>query len=257
MPIVLKYALVMRTPFIAANWKMYKTVVETRKFIEAFLPRLKEVSGVDVLIAPPFTSLFAAAELLKGSTVLLGAQDVFYEREGAFTGEVSSGMLIDCGCSHVIIGHSERRQYFHDDDQTVNRKLRAAVTAGLGVIFCVGETLDEREAGKTFEVISRQIDRGLEGVETKHLIVAYEPVWAIGTGKNATPDQAQEVHAFVRGALSRRGFAAEEVRILYGGSVKPGNAALLMEQADVDGALVGGASLDPVSFSDIVKFKKV
>jgi len=246
----------MRTPFIAANWKMYKTVAETRQFIAEFLPRLGEVTGVEVLVAPPFTALSAAAELLRGTPIHLGAQDVFYEREGAFTGEISPSMLSECGCSHVIIGHSERRQHFHDNDDVVNRKMRASVAAGLGVIFCVGETLEEREAGRTFEVIAREIDQGLEGVDMGSIIVAYEPVWAIGTGRNATPGQAQEVHAFIRGILSRRGTDANSVRILYGGSVKPGNIASLMEQADVDGALVGGASLDPLSFAEIVKFKK-
>lgn len=246
----------MRTPFIAANWKMYKTAAETRQFIGDFLPRLGGVADVEVLIAPPFTSLPVAADLLKETQVRLGAQDVSYEKEGAFTGEVSAAMLTDVGCSHVIIGHSERRQLFHEDDDIVNKKLRAAGAEGLGIIFCVGETLAEREAGRTFEVVSREVERGLKGVNTGGLIVAYEPVWAIGTGRNATPDQAQEVHAFIRECLSRHGVDAKEVRILYGGSVKPGNIASLMEQEDVDGALVGGASLDPVSFSEIVKFKK-
>jgi triosephosphate isomerase len=243
--------------FIAANWKMHKTVGETREFLASFLPMVKDVADVDIVIAPPFTALSAAAEAMKGGNVQLSAQDVFWEEKGAYTGEVATGMLLDAGCRHVIVGHSERRQHFFEDDVAVNRKIRAAKKAGLAVIFCVGETLEEREAGKTFEVVKREVEAGLSEVDPDNLVVAYEPIWAIGTGKTATPEQAQEVHAFIRKILVNLfGEKAEEIRILYGGSVTPQNVDSLMSCADVNGALVGGASLKPDSFARVVHFKK-
>jgi triosephosphate isomerase len=243
--------------FVAANWKMHKTVGETREFLASFLPMVKDVVDVDIVIAPPFTALSAADEATKGSNVQLSAQDVFWEEKGAYTGEVAPGMLLDAGCRHVIIGHSERRQRFYEDDVAVNRKIRAAKKAGLAVIFCVGETLDEREAGKTFDVVKREVEAGLSEVDADNLVVAYEPIWAIGTGKTATPEQAQEVHAVIRKILVNLfGEKAEEIRILYGGSVTPENVDSLMSCPDVNGALVGGASLKPDSFGRIVHFKK-
>jgi len=242
--------------FIAANWKMNKTITETREFIRSFVPMVKGISGVDVVVAPPFTALAAAAEEMKGSSLLLSSQDVFWEEKGAFTGEVAPSMLLDAGCRYVIIGHSERRQYFHEDDSVINRKIKAAHKAGLGVIFCCGESLEEREAGKTFDIIRREVEQGLAGVEPEDLVVAYEPIWAIGTGKTATIEQAQEVHAFIRSVLAGLyGGKSDEIRILYGGSVTPENVDSLMACKDVNGALVGGASLKPESFFKIVSFK--
>lgn len=242
---------------MAANWKMNKTVGETVDFISAFIPEVKDVSDVDIVLAPPFTSLAAAAEKIKNTNILLAAQDVFYEEKGAYTGEISPPMLLDIGCAYVVVGHSERRQYFHDTDDIVNKKIKAARDKGLGVIFCIGESLEEREAGKTFEILEREIRNGLEGVGPEKIVVAYEPIWAIGTGKTATPDQAQEAHAFVREKLKDLyGNKADELCILYGGSVTPDNVDILMACNDVDGALVGGASLKAESFSRIVKFKR-
>jgi len=242
---------------MAANWKMNKTVGETVDFISAFIPEVKDVSDVDIVLAPPFTSLVAAAEKIKNTNILLAAQDVFYEEKGAYTGEISPPMLLDIGCAYVVVGHSERRQYFHDTDDIVNKKIKAARDKGLGVIFCIGESLEEREAGKTFEILEREIRNGLEGVGPEKIVVAYEPIWAIGTGKTATPDQAQEAHAFVREKLKALyGNKADELCILYGGSVTPDNVDILMACNDVDGALVGGASLKAESFSRIVKFKR-
>ncbi len=243
--------------FIAANWKMNKTIGETREFLEAFLPMVKDAADVDIVVAPPFTALAAANDAMKGGNVQLCAQDLFWEEKGAYTGEVAPGMLVDAGCRHVIIGHSERRQYFSEDDFVVNRKIKAAKKAGLGVIFCVGESLEEREAGKTFDVIKLEVEAGLAEVDSENLVVAYEPIWAIGTGKTATVEQAQEVHAFIRKILANLyGNKAEQVRILYGGSVTPENVDSLMACRDVNGALVGGASLKTDSFSRIVHFKK-
>jgi len=242
---------------MAANWKMNKTVSETVDFISAFIPEVKDVSDVDIVLAPPFTSLAVAAEKVKNTNILLAAQDVFHEEKGAYTGEISPPMLVDIGCAYVIIGHSERRQYFHETDDIVNKKIKAARNKGLGVIFCIGESLKEREAGKTFEILEREIRNGLEGVGPEKIVVAYEPIWAIGTGKTATPDQAQEAHAFVREKLKALyGNKADELCILYGGSVTPDNVDILMACNDVDGALVGGASLKVESFSRIVKFKR-
>ena len=247
----------MRKPFIAANWKMNKTLSETREFISNFVPAVKDVTDVDIVLAPPFTSLAIASENLKNSNVLLAAQDMFYEEKGAYTGEVSPLMIIDIGCNYVIIGHSERRQYFNETDEVVNKKIVSAKKAGLGVIFCIGESLAERDAGKTFEVLQREITDGLKGVDDKDIVVAYEPIWAIGTGKTATSEQAQEAHAYIRERLGfLYGNKADEIRILYGGSVTPDNIGSLMACKDVDGALVGGASLKVENFIKIVKFKE-
>ena len=242
---------------MAANWKMNKTVSETVDFISAFIPEVKDVSDVDIVLAPPFTSLAAAAGKVKGTNIQLAAQNVYFEEKGAYTGEISPVMLQDIGCSFVIVGHSERRQYFHETDGTVNKKIKAARKNGLGVIFCIGESLEEREAGKTFEILEREVRGGLDGVGPEKIVVAYEPIWAIGTGKTATPGQAQDAHAFVREKLKALyGNKSDELCILYGGSVTPDNVDTLMACPDVDGALVGGASLKVESFSRIVKFKK-
>lgn len=242
---------------MAANWKMNKTVPETVDFISAFIPEVRDVSDVDIVIAPPFTSLAIATGKAAGSNIMIAAQDVYFEEKGAYTGEVSPLMLQDVGCAYVIVGHSERRQYFNETDGVVNKKIKAARNNSLGVIFCIGESLEEREAGKTFEILEREVMRGLEGVPPEKIVVAYEPIWAIGTGKTATPDQAQDAHAFVREKLKALyGNKADELCILYGGSVTPDNVDTLMACNDVDGALVGGASLKVDSFSRIVKFKK-
>lgn len=242
---------------MAANWKMNKTVPEAMDFIYSFLPSVEGVQDADIVIAPPFTSLFGIAERLVGTNVKLSAQNVFYEEKGAFTGEVSPLMLVDVGCEYVIVGHSERRQYFGDTDDSVNRKVKAAQKNGLNVIFCVGETLGERESGRTYDILRSQIVNGLKGVDVKRLVAAYEPVWAIGTGKTATPEQAQEAHAYIRKTVKELYPGdAESLRILYGGSVTPDNVDSLMACADVDGALVGGASLKPESFERIVKFNR-
>lgn len=236
---------------------MNKTVPEAMDFIYEFLPSVADVKDADIVVAPPFTALFAAAERLVGTNVMLSAQNLYYEEKGAFTGEISAPMLVDVGCDFVIIGHSERRQYFGDTDVIVNKKVKAALNNGLRVIFCMGETLKEREAGQTYEVLQRQLLEGLREVEARKVIVAYEPVWAIGTGKTATPEQAQEAHQYIRSKLRESGRdEADSVRILYGGSVTPENVDSLMACPDVDGALVGGASLKPGSFERIVKFTR-
>ena len=243
--------------FIAANWKMNKTIAEARDFLRSFSPAVQKATDVDIIIAPPFTSLSAAADEIKDTNIQLSSQDIFWEEKGAYTGEISPVMLLDAGCKHVIIGHSERRQYFSEEDVIVNRKIKAAKKAGLGVIFCVGESLEEREAGKTFDVIKREVEIGLAEIAPENLVVAYEPIWAIGTGKTATNEQAQEVHAYIRKLLVNLfGGKAEEIRILYGGSVTPDNVDSLMACKDVNGALVGGASLNPESFAKIICFKK-
>ena len=247
----------MRTPVLAANWKMHKTVADATAFTAAFLPLAAGVDDAEIVLAPPSTALAAVAGACRGSNVAVAAQNVHWEAQGAFTGEVSPAMVRDAGASHVIVGHSERRHLFGEDDAAVNRKTRAVLAAGLVPIVCIGETLAEREADETAAVLDRQIDGGLAGLaadEVASIIVAYEPVWAIGTGRTATPDQAQDAHAHVRrrlAALAGRA-AADRCRLLYGGSVKPANAADLSAQPDVDGALVGGASLDPQSFAKIV-----
>lgn len=243
----------MRKPFIAANWKMNKTIGETEEFINAFLPLVKDVHDVDILVAPPFTSLEAASRLLKSTNVILGAQNVYFEEKGAYTGEISPGMLLSAGCSCVIIGHSERREYFSETDEIVNKKIRLARNSGLDVILCVGESLEEREAGKTFDVMDKQLSGSLKDLSLDGITIAYEPIWAIGTGKTATDEQANETHAYIRDWLRKNKEGADSVRIQYGGSVKPDNVEGLMAQPDVDGALVGGASLKPDSFAGIVK----
>lgn len=238
---------------------MYKTLAETRAFFEAFKPLAAGTKKCDIVIAPPFTALATAVEAAKGSSIAIAAQDAYWEREGAFTGEISMGMLVETGCRAVILGHSERRQYFGETDATVNRKLRAAVAAGLQPIVCVGERLEEREAGKTEEVLERQFSGGMAALtdaEFSRILIAYEPVWAIGTGRTATPEIAEEAQRFIR-RLSAKKFGADGAaacRILYGGSVKPENIRGLMAQEDIDGALVGGASLDPRAFSEIVNY---
>ena len=247
----------MRNPFIAANWKMNKTISETQEFISEFIPAAKDLLDVDIAIAPPFTSLTVAAENLKNTGVLLAAQNAFYEEKGAYTGEISPLMLIDIGCKYVIIGHSERRQYFKETDDIVNKKIKAVKKAGLGIIFCIGETLEERESKKTFDVLQVEIEKGLGGIDVSDTIIAYEPIWAIGTGKTATTEQAQEAHSYIRERLKiLYSNKADEVRIIYGGSVTPENIDVLMACRDVDGALVGGASLKVESFTRIVKFRK-
>ena len=242
---------------MAANWKMNKTASETREFISKLVPAVSNKADVNIAIAPPFTSLMVAADELENTNIVLAAQDVFYEEKGAYTGEVSPLMLVDIGCKYVIVGHSERRQYFSETDGIVNKKIKAAKGAGLGVIFCIGESLEEREAGKTFEVLLRQTEKGLDGIDAENLVLAYEPIWAIGTGKTASPGQAQEAHAYVRERLKvLYGNKADEICIIYGGSVTPENVDSLMACKDVDGALVGGASLKVESFVRIVKFKE-
>lgn len=247
----------MRRPIIAGNWKMHLTLSESSALARQLLQTCN-ADGVDVVLCPPFTALTAVGQLLQGSRIGLGAQDLFWEPQGAFTGEVSPVMLADAGCRYVIIGHSERRTHFGETDATVQRKLRAALGQPFTPIVCIGETLAERESGQTFDVLTRQLDGGLGGcsaAEAQRLVLAYEPVWAIGTGRTATPEQAQEAHAFIRGWLSRRwgAAAAQALRLQYGGSVTAANAAQLLSQGDVDGALVGGASLKADAFAAIVK----
>ena len=248
-----------RQRLIAANWKMYKNPDQTREFFQAFLRLVADHTRDEIVVCPPYTDLHAAVEATTGSNVAIGAQDMYWKEEGAFTGEISAGMLLAAGCSHVIIGHSERRQYFGETDDTVNLKLKAALEAGLTPIVCVGEVLEEREAGLTEDVLRRQCLRAFHAISAKkasRLVVAYEPVWAIGTGKTATPQLAAEAHSLIR-TEAAKAFGdrlAESMRILYGGSVKPENAKSLMAEEEIDGALVGGASLDAQSFAAIVKY---
>ena len=247
----------MRTPFIAGNWKMFKTVHEAVAFAKEFKSIVASVVGVDIVLAPPFTAVHAVAEALRASNVAVAAQDLFWEREGAYTGAVSAGMVREAGAEYAIVGHSERRRVFGDTDVAVNRKALAAIAADLTPIICVGETLEEREANATLSVLDRQVKAALESITPEQvatLAIAYEPVWAIGTGRNATAAQAQEAHAHIRARL-RQWFGAdtaEACRVIYGGSVKPDNVAELVREADVDGALVGGASLDVRGFGEIV-----
>lgn len=236
---------------------MYKTVHDTVVYIKEFRSMVKDIDDAEIVVAPPFTAIHAAAEAARNSNVGIAAQDVYWEREGAFTGEVSAGMLKEAGAEYVIIGHSERRRLFHETDETVNRKTHAALGAELTPIVCIGETLEERERNETLVVLDRQIKSGLDGVtgeQVASLVIAYEPVWAIGTGRNATPDQANEAHAHIRSRLRQwfGGHAAEQCHVIYGGSVKPDNTAELVALPDVDGALVGGASLDVRAFFQIV-----
>jgi len=249
----------MRRKLIAANWKMYKTPDQTRSFFRDFLPLVSGHTRDEIVVCPPFLDLPAALESAKGSNVAIGAQNVHWKEEGAFTGETSAPQLLAVGVTHVIIGHSERRQYFCETDDTVNLRLKTALEAGFTPICCVGEVLEEREAGDTDDVLRRQCVRAFNAISAKKaakLVVAYEPVWAIGTGKTATPEIAADAHSVIRHEVSRifgDDFAAQ-LRILYGGSVKPDNASALMAQEEIDGALVGGASLDPKSFASIVKY---
>jgi triosephosphate isomerase (TIM) len=248
-----------RKKLIAANWKMYKTPEQTSAFFRDFLPMVSGHDRDDIVVCPPFVDLPAAVEAVQGSKVAVGGQDVHWEKEGAYTGEISNGMLLALGCTHVIIGHSERRQYFGETDDTVNLKLKAALEAQLTPIVCVGEVLEEREAGLTEDVLRRQCLRAFHAISGKKagkLVIAYEPVWAIGTGKTATPQLASAAHALIRSEAAKA-FGEEmaaNLRILYGGSVKPENAKALMAEEEIDGALVGGASLDPKSFAAIVKY---
>lgn len=248
----------MRKPVIAGNWKMNKSINEAIELVNSLKRELVDIQEIDIIICPVYTALSDVSDLLIDSNISLGAQNIYWEPSGAFTGEISPSMIKDAGCKYVIIGHSERRKYFDESDETVNKRIKAAQSVGLIPIFCVGETLEEHEAGKTIDVVKRQLKGGLEGLENEALpkiVIAYEPVWAIGTGKTATPEQAQEVHKFIRGWLNENYSpeVAESLRILYGGSVKPANARELMQQSDIDGALVGGASLDSSSFVEIVK----
>jgi len=249
----------MRKKLIAANWKMYKTPEQAEAFIASFLPHVWEHSRDEIVLCPPFVCIPAVVEAVRDSRIAVGGQDLFWEKEGAYTGAVSAPMLKAVGCSHVIIGHSERRQYFGETDDTVNRKLRCALAAEIVPIVCVGEVLQEREAGATEDVLRRQCSvafREISGSQAIPIVVAYEPVWAIGTGKTATPEMAVEAHQVIRkeAANAFGEGVATQLRILYGGSVKPENAKALMSQTEIDGALVGGASLDPKSFAAIVKW---
>ncbi len=249
------YNFTMRRKFIAGNWKLNNNRRQTTDLVGKIVAQTRDAKNVDVCVAPVFTSLRSAKEAIGSSPIILAAQNVFYEEKGAFTGEISPSMLVDAGCSAVIIGHSERRQYFGETNETVNKKILASLKAGLLAIVCVGETLEERETGKTNDVIHGQLSGAFTDVPgLEKIIVAYEPVWAIGTGRNATSQQAQDVHAFIREwARKKYGKGAEELRILYGGSVKSSNAAELLGRPDVDGALVGGASLIAEEFCAIIR----
>ncbi|MGO9520403.1 MAG: triose-phosphate isomerase [Candidatus Korobacteraceae bacterium] len=249
----------MRIKLIAANWKMYKTPEQTTEFLAEFLPMVAGHTRDEIVVCPPFVDLRAAVEAASGSNVAIGAQNVHWEKEGAFTGEISVVMLSAIGVTHVIIGHSERRQYFNETDDTVNRKLKTALESGFTPIVCLGEVLEEREAGLTEDVLRRQCTRAFHGISARKaakLVIAYEPVWAIGTGKTATPQMASDAHQVIRHE-AEKAFGkefAEGLRILYGGSCKPDNACALLCEEEIDGALVGGASLDAASFTKIVKY---
>ncbi|RLB42630.1 MAG: triose-phosphate isomerase [Deltaproteobacteria bacterium] len=251
-----------RMPLIAGNWKMNLSIPEAIALVRALREGLKNTGDREVLVAPPFTTLSAVKEVLEGSSIMLGAQNMHWEDSGAYTGEISGKMLLEAGCTHVILGHSERRLIFHETDSMIDKKVEKACEIGLIPILCIGETLEQREAGKTFEVLREQLDGSLASFVSRaslprELILAYEPVWAIGTGKTATPEQAQEAHEFIRGwAEEIFGLeTAQAVRILYGGSVKPGNISSLMAKKDIDGALVGGASLKYESFLGIIRYE--
>ena len=248
----------MRRPIIAGNWKMNATIKEAVELVNGLKRELSDANSVAIVVGPPFTALSDVNELTMDSNIKLCAQNVYWQENGAFTGEISTTMLKDAGCSYVIVGHSERRQFFNETNETVNKRLKAALADGLKVIVCVGEVLEERETGKTFDVIKNQVQGSLQGLskdDMDNVVLAYEPIWAIGTGKTASPEQAQEVHQHIRQLLADifDGEVAAETRIQYGGSVKPDNIKELMQKEDVDGALVGGASLKIDSFSDIVK----
>jgi triosephosphate isomerase len=245
----------MRKPILAGNWKMYKTLSEAVDFVNKLKPLVADVHDRTIVICTPYPVLKDVCDVVCPTNIAVGAQDLFWEDEGAFTGEVSAPMLKAVGCTYVIIGHSERRQYFGETDETVNKKLFAALKHNLYPIVCVGETLAQREKEETFKVIEKQVKEGFKGLGTRDwekVVIAYEPVWAIGTGKTATPEQAQEAHAFIRRLLPKE--VAQQVRILYGGSIKPENIRILMEEEDIDGGLIGGASLKVDSFAKIVKY---
>jgi triosephosphate isomerase len=251
----------MRRPIIVGNWKMHKTTAEAVTLVQALKASVADIHDVDIGVAPPYTALSAVAEVLRGSAVFVAAQNLHWEPQGAYTGEVSAAMLTAVGCQRAIIGHSERRQYFAETDAMVNKKLTAALNAQLDPILCVGETLEQREGNTTFGVLEQQIRQGLAEIAAESMprvVIAYEPIWAIGTGKTATPDQAQEVHAFLRNLLGTLygKTLADQIRIQYGGSVNAGNIQTLMTQPDVDGALVGGASLEASSFAQLVSFQR-
>jgi len=249
----------MRKPVMAGNWKMYKTPAETTAFFEKFRPLVAASRHCEIVIAPPFTDLAAAVQAAHGTAIHIGSQNIAWAKEGAFTGEISGPMIAAVGATHAIVGHSERRQYFNETDETVLKRTQAALEFGLTPIVCVGERLEEREGGKTEAVLVSQFQKGIAGLTAAHfakIVIAYEPVWAIGTGKTATPEIAADAHRAIRGCV-REKFgkeAADAIRILYGGSVKPDNARTLMAQPEIDGVLVGGASLDPVGFASIVNF---
>jgi triosephosphate isomerase len=254
----------MRTPFVVGNWKLHKTIAESLALVTELKNQLGALREVAVGVAPPFTALNAVAKRLEDSSIAVSSQDCYWEEKGAFTGEVAPGMLRDAGCTWAIIGHSERRQFFGETDESVGKKVKAALAAGLGAIACVGETLAQRDGGTTFQVVEQHL-RGVfagigvpDGAQLEKVVIAYEPVWAIGSGRTATPAQAQEVHAFIRGWLTKNVSAAASaaIRIQYGGSVKPDNAAALMREPDIDGALVGGASLQAADFVAICRAAK-
>ncbi len=251
----------LRRPLIAGNWKMFKTGPEAVETTDRLVKLLSTTIDVDVMIAPPFTALALVSDMLKKTPISLGAQNLFWQAEGAYTGEISASMLVSAGCRYVIVGHSERRQYFGETDETVNKKIKAAVKNDLIPVMCIGESETERESKETFSVLDRQVQKGLKGFsadEMETLVIAYEPIWAIGTGKTATADQAQEIHLFLRAMLGKKfgNKLAKSLRILYGGSVKSDNITDLMRMPDIDGALIGGASLEPEKFSKNDQFQK-
>jgi len=251
----------MRKPIIAGNWKLHKTISEARELVQQLQEGVADISDCEIIIAPVFTALTTLASAVAGSNIELAAQNCHPAASGAFTGEVSASLLKDAGCTYVIVGHSERRQLFGETDEFINAKIKAVLAAGMQVIFCVGETLEERDSGAMFDVLTRQVREGLKELDPEamgHVIIAYEPVWAIGTGQVASVDQAQDAHVFIRGLLAGlfAGKIAEQTRILYGGSVKPDNVDGLMAQEDIDGALVGGASLKAEDFIRIVRFRR-
>ncbi len=251
----------MRRPIIAGNWKMYKNVGEALELVDGLKKELAAETSVDIAVCPPFTAISEVAKALKGSNIAWGSQDIYWEEEGAFTGEVAPRMITDLGCKFCIVGHSERRTYFGETNETVNRKVKAALKHSLTPIVCVGERLEERDSGKTFDVVRSHVEGGLAGLskdDASRIVIAYEPVWAIGTGRTATPEQAQEVHKHIRSLLAGMfgNEVASKIRIQYGGSVKPDNVKAIMAGADIDGALVGGASLKVKDFAEIVKLSK-
>jgi len=251
-----------RRPLIAGNWKMYKDCNQAVETAKTLLVSSSEIENMDIMIAPSFTSLYPVGKILVNSNIKLGAQNIYYQKEGAFTGEISASMLLSSGCLYVIIGHSERRELFQEIDEEVNKKIIYSINSGLIPILCVGESEAQRDVGDTFKILDKQIELGLKdifAVDLKSLVIAYEPVWAIGTGKTATDEQAQEVHKFLRRKIETKfgKSLAESIRILYGGSVKPTNIKKLMEMPDIDGALVGGASLDAKTFLKILRYRLI